>query len=69
MIDPRNIPNLNHILFRTTNDLGAKKANSKNIADKTSAQMRTFSELIKGNKATIKNTVENTIPNDFSDPF
>ena len=32
------------------------------------AQNRRLSELLNGYKATIKNTIENKIPKDFSDP-
>jgi hypothetical protein len=41
----------------------------RNIADTTNAQMRNPSKLIKGYKATVKNTIENTMPKDFGEDF
>jgi len=61
------MPNLNQSLFGSANILGDRKASSKNIAATTNAQTRKSSELIKGYKPTIKNTIANTTPKDFSD--
>ena len=49
--------------------MGAKKANNKNITDTTIAHKCGVWATDKGYKAIIKNTIENTIPNDFSDPL
>jgi len=65
IIEPSSIPNLNQNLFGSDNVLGAIKANNKNIADMISAQIRNPSEFIIGYRATNKNTIENTIPNDL----
>jgi len=67
MIEPSNIPNLNQSLFGSDSALGIAKANNKNTADTISAQRRTPSELVKGYKLTIKNTIEKTMPNDFGE--
>ena len=67
MIEPSNIPNLNQSLFGSDNTWGAIKANNKNTADTINAQARTLSELIKGYKATIRNTIEKTTPKDFGE--
>ena len=37
------------------------------MIDTTNAQIRRLSELIKGYRATIKNTIEKTTPKDFSE--
>jgi uncharacterized lipoprotein YajG len=58
---------LNQSLFGSDNVLGAIKANNKNIADMISAQIRKPSESINGYRATIKNTIEKTMPKDFSE--
>jgi hypothetical protein len=39
------------------------------MVDTTNAQIRKPSELIKGYRETIKNTVENITPKDFSEGF
>jgi len=62
MIEPSSMPNLNQSLFGNDNLLGAKKANNKNTTDTTNAQKRIPSELVKGYKLTIKNTIEKTMP-------
>jgi len=67
MIEPRSIPNLNQSLFGSANIWDATKANNKNIADMIIAQRRISSELVKGYKATIKNTIEKTTPKDFGE--
>jgi len=67
MIEPSNIPNLNHSLFGKANTLGATKASKKKTADIVNAQIRKPSELVKGYKATTKNTIENTMPKDFGE--
>jgi len=69
MIEPIIMPNLNQILFGNDNLLGAKKASNKNITDTTNAQNRIPSELIKGYKLTIKNTIEKTMPKDFGEEY
>ena len=63
------MPNLNQSLFGSANSWGAAKASKKNIADTMNAQIRKPSELIKGYSEIIKNTIENTIPKDFSEFF
>ena len=50
-----------------TSVLGAIKANSKNIIDTVNAQKCKPSESINGYRDTIKNTIENTMPNDFGE--
>jgi len=67
MMDPSSMPNLNHNLFGRVNTLGVTKANNKKTTDTINAQIRRPSELTKGYKPTIKNTIENTIPKDFSE--
>jgi hypothetical protein len=67
IIEPSNIPNLNQSLFGSDNTLGATKASNKNTTDTIKAQARTPSELIKGYKLTIRNTIENTMPKDFDE--
>ena len=67
MIEPSSSPNLNQSLFGSTNMLGATKANKKKIVDTTNAQIRKPSELIKGYMETIKNTIDNKTPKDFSE--
>ena len=67
MIEPSSNPNLNQSLFGNTNTLGAIKAKKKKMIDMTNAQIRRLSEFIKGYRATIKNTIEKTTPNDFSE--
>ena len=61
------MPNLYQSLFGSDNTLGATNASNKNIADTINAQIRRSSELAKGYKATIRNTIEKTIPKDFGD--
>ena len=68
MIEPSNIPNLNHSLFGIANVLGAMKASNKKATDAINAQRRKTSELVNGYKATTKNTIEKTMPKDFSEP-
>ena len=67
MIEPSSNPNLNQSLFGNTNTLGAIKAKKKKMIDATNAQIRRPSELIKGYRATIKNTIEKTMPKDFGE--
>ena len=67
MIEPRISPNLNQNLFGTSNTLGNTIANKKKMVDITNAQIRNPSELIKGYKEMIKNTIEKTIPKDFDE--
>ena len=67
MIEPISNPNLNQSLFGNTNALGATKAKKKKMIDTTKDQIRISSELIKGYKVTIKNTIAKTIPKDFSE--
>ena len=66
-IEPSSNPNLNQSLFGSTNILGARKANKKKMIDTTNAQIRRPSEVIKGYRAIIKNTHENTTPKDFGE--
>ena len=61
------MPNLNQSLFGRDNTLGTTKASNKNTADTTNAQARTPSELIRGYRLTIKNTIEKTMPKDFGE--
>jgi len=61
------MPSLNQSILGSFNILGAIKAKNKNTADKISAQRWIFPEFIRGNREIIKNTIENTIPNDFSE--
>ncbi len=68
MIEPSNMPSLNQSLFGITNVLGDIKANNKNTTDVIKAHRRILWESIKGYIETIKNTIENTIPKDFSEP-
>ena len=67
MIEPSSNPNLNQSLFGSTNIFGAKKAIKKKMVDTTNAQIRRPSELIKGYKEKIKNTIEKTTPKDVSE--
>ena len=66
-IEPISNPNLNQSLFGITKILGARKANKKKMMETTSAKTRRLSEFIKGYRAIIKNTIEKTIPKDFSE--
>ncbi len=61
------LSSLNHSLFGRINILGNAKASNKYIVDTISAKIRKFSELINRYMAMIKNTIENTMPNDFGE--
>ena len=61
-IRPSINPNLNHILFKGVNIFELMRPKKRKTAEIIKDQILRLSLLINGNKAIIKNTIENTIP-------
>jgi hypothetical protein len=62
MILPNNSPNLPHSLFKGVNILDFNKPNIKKMNEITIDQILNSSELKKGHKPIVKNTIKKTIP-------
>ena len=64
-IFPKNNPNLNQNLFRGDKSLELSSPKTKKIKDVISDQVLIVASFKRGNKAIIKKTIKNTIPNDL----
>ena len=62
IIFPRNMPNLNQILFRGAKILEFNKPNARKIKEIINDHNLTSPPLVKGYKAINKNTTKKTIP-------
>jgi len=62
---PINCPSLIHSLFIGVRNLEFNNPSIKKIADKTTAQIATSLEALRGHKPIIKNTIKKRIPKDL----